>query len=143
MSNTIRKMSLHAPDRPYRPSLEQFEDCEIDPDAFTHEAHVYVAWSYLQEFELLEAIDRYRNTLRRLTQKLGAEDKFHETITWFFLIAIAERLGGKKPVDFETFKSTNPDVFQSKPGLLGRHYSSARLMSAPARKIFLLPDLVS
>jgi len=87
MSKTIRKMSLNAPDRPYRPSLEQFEDCEIDPDAFTHEAHVYVAWSYL--------------------------------------------------------KSTNPDVFQSKPGLLGRHYSSARLMSAPARKIFLLPDLVS
>ncbi len=35
------------------PTIEQFEALDIVPGDFNHEAHIYVAWSYLQQFDLL------------------------------------------------------------------------------------------
>jgi hypothetical protein len=74
-------------------SIEAFENGSIDPADFDHEAHVHIGWAYLGECELRDAVARFSAALRRLTIKLGIESKYHETITWFFMILIAERLG--------------------------------------------------
>lgn len=36
-------------------TIEHFESADIDPDQFNHEAHVYVAWLYVREYELAKA----------------------------------------------------------------------------------------
>jgi len=123
------------------PTIEAFEALEVVPDEFDHEAHVYVAWRYLQQFDLLASIDRYRSVLRRLTRKLGVPGKYHETITWFYLIAVAERATGDAATDWSAFKNLNAELFARSPGVLQRFYSDARLMSEEARHTFLLPDL--
>ena len=123
------------------PDLEQFEALEVDPSEFDHEAHVYVAWSYLREMDLLTSIDRYRSVLRRLTAKLGVPDKYHETMTWFYLLAVAERATGTSATDWDIFKRRNPELFQRHPGLIRHYYSQSRLMSDTARQQFVLPDL--
>ncbi len=123
------------------PTIEQFEALEVDPQAFDHAAHIYVAWSYLQEMDLLASIDRYRSALRRLTQKFGVPDKYHETITWFYMIGVAERAVGNAASDWQAFRDANPDLFSRDPDIVSRFYTEGRLMSDEARQTFVLPDL--
>lgn len=122
------------------PSLARFEALDFAIEDFNHESHVFVAWSYLQAYDLVESIRRYRETLLRLTAKLGIADKYHETITWFYLVAVAEAARGDARHDWAVFKALNPGLLRSKPGLVRKFYSEERLMSAAARHLFLLPD---
>lgn len=122
------------------PAIEQFEAGDIDPETFGHDAHLYVAWSYLQVTDLLDAIARYRAALQRLTRKLGAEAKYHETITWFYLVAIAERLQSDPGSDWSVFRQSNPELFERGAAWLRRYYSEDRLWSTRARQTFVLPD---
>jgi hypothetical protein len=129
-----------ATDRQAAISIEAFEDGSIDPGLFDHEAHVYIGWAYLQDYELQDGIARFCAALRRLTTKLGIESKYHETITWFFMILIAERRSRDETEDWSSFKRRNPDLFATAPSIIRRYYSSERLGSSRARHQFLLPD---
>lgn len=124
----------------YGPSIRQFEELDIDPDAFGHEAHLYVAWTYLADLDLLAAIDRYRSTLRRLTIKLGVPGKYHESITWLYMIAVAERRRDLPTDDWPAFKEANADLFAPGGAFVRRYYKAATLESEAARQQFVLPD---
>lgn len=123
------------------PTIERFEALDIVPTDFDHEAHIYVAWSYLQRFDLLTSIERYRSVLRRLTEKFGVPDKYHETITWFYLIGVAERAMGEAATDWSRFRDQNPELFARNPSIIRRFYSESRLTSEAAKRTFVLPDL--
>ena len=128
-------------DAPNRfPGIEAFEALAIDPAEFDHEAHIYVAWAYLRRMELLHAIDRYRSTLRRLTVKLGVPGKYHETITWFFMIAVADRMQASPHDDWTAFRQANGDLFEPQGAFLKVHYTGTLLNSERARSRFVLPD---
>ena len=124
---------------PPRFSVETFERGEIDPDAFDHEAHVYVAWLYLERFPLPLALEKFDAALRRLTVKLGIPGKYHVTITWFFVLLIAERRNADPGADWNRFRRRNADLVED-GGLLRRYYSSRTLASDRARQSFVLPD---
>lgn len=119
----------------------EFKDASVDPAEFDHEAHVLVAWRYLQDDDLLPAIEKYSNALKTLTRKLGVPDKYHETITWFYMIAVGERLAGSSISEWSGFRAANEDLFAREPSLIQRYYSSDHLMSENARRVFVLPDL--
>lgn len=123
-----------------KPSLEQFERVAFEPGEFDHEAHVYVAWCYLQRHELLEAIRLYRSGLQKIVKAFGAESKYHETITWFYMVSIAERMTDESARSWRTFRQMNPELFMRNPGWVGRHYSTERLGGPRARHQFVLPD---
>ena len=123
-------------------SIEAFEDCTVDPAQFDHEAHIYVGWSYLQLYELQEAIDRFSAALRCLTKKLGVETKYHETITWFFMILIADRRSTSASNDWQGFRQGNADLFARRPSIISQYYSDKRLGTSLARTQFVLPDRV-
>jgi hypothetical protein len=123
---------------PVLPDLRAFEAGEIDPATFSHEAHVHVAWSYLQAYPLAEAIAKFTAALRSLTDRLGAAMKYHETISWFFMIAIADR--GAAGCRWETFRTRNCDLIENGGGLLRQHYSETCLSSEKAKRQFVLPD---
>lgn len=121
-------------------SIAAFEDGSIDPERFDHEAHVFIGWAYLRKYELPDAIARFSAALRRLTIELGVEAKYHETITWFFMILIAERRSTAVGDGWHAFKQRNPDLFATKPSIISRYYSTARLGTTEARTQFVLPD---
>ena len=127
--------------KPPGPSIADFEALRFDPEDFDHQAHVYVAWQYAREADLLTAIRRYRETLIRLTSKLGIPGKYHETITWFYMVAVAEAATGECRDDWDRFVVTHPALFERNPSAIRRHYSPDRLNSATARASFVLPDL--
>ncbi len=101
--------TLAAPDI----TLEQFEQGDIDPSLFDHEAHVYVGWLYVSRFGRKEAIARFDAALRRLVKKLGAENKYNAMITWLFLVLIADRACSGE--DWPAFRGRNADLIEELP----------------------------
>lgn len=121
-------------------TIERFESGQIDAEHFDHEAHVYVAWLYVTEFDVVDAIARFNSALRRLTAKFGAPEKYHATITWLYLLLIAENV--RENENWRTFKTRNPNLIQDSKATLQRYYSAARLSSEAARDHFVLPDRI-
>ena len=124
---------------PY-PGLEEFERLDFDTEAFDHEAHVYIGWRLVTAYPLGDAIHRFADTLRRLTKALNNEAKYHETITWFFMILIAERQSATQATSWPEFAAANGDLLTDSKALLQSHYSPSRLWSDQARQQFMLPD---
>lgn len=132
--------TLAAPPRTEKVSIQLLESGNIDPADFNHTAHIYVGWCYLQRLDIIDAIERFRAALRRLTIKLGVPGKYNETITWFFMLMIAEKRRGRAANDWAYFHDSNPELVGSASVILQRYYSQDRLTSATARELFLLPD---
>ena len=121
-------------------SIDALEDGTLDAATFDHAAHVYAAWLYLEEFPLADAIARFSAALRRLTATLGVPGKYHETVTWFFMLLIAERRAAGHRDDWFAFRRSNPDLFGNAEDVIRRYYSSEVLASERARQTFVLPD---
>jgi hypothetical protein len=122
-------------------SIEALENGSLDADKFDHEAHIFVAWLYLQRYPLHEATARFIAALKRLTAQLGIPGKYHETISWFFMLLIAERRSIQKADTWHAFYRDHADLFaRGDENILNRYYSSELLGSDRARQSFMLPD---
>ena len=121
-------------------SIEAFEAGAVDAEAFNHKAHVHMAWLYLDRYDLAEAISRFTLALRNLTIHLQVPDKYHETISWIFLLLIAERRSAAATDDWSSFQRDNEDLFCGSGEILRRYYSDELLSSHKAKRSFVLPD---
>src|SRR4051794_35990562 len=64
---------------------------EIPNEGFRHASHLHVAWVYLSEStSASDASDKMRRTLRRFAAAAGKPEKYHETITLFWVRLLAE-----------------------------------------------------
>jgi hypothetical protein len=120
--------------------IEAFESGELDPEVFDHEHHLALAWAYLRNHPLPEAMILMRDGLKRFTALHGAEGKYHETLTFALVAIIAERMATHESSDWPRFLAKNSDLITQWRTLLGRYYSSQRLDSPQARQAFLWPD---
>jgi hypothetical protein len=110
--------------------------------AFHHADHVRLAFAYVSEFPVLEAIGKFSAALQRFAIAKGKPHLYHETITWAYLLLIQERIaraGGRQ--SWEEFAEHNPDLLVWNGGILGRYYTAASLESDLARRIFIFPDV--
>src|ERR1700736_3934499 len=65
---------------------------EIANDNFHHASHLHVAWVYLSESSSVkEAASKMRETLRRFASSAGKLEKYHETITLFWVHSLRVR----------------------------------------------------
>jgi len=121
-----------------------FEDCSLSPDEFTHDGHLRMAWIYVIAHPLHEAIALFCTDLRRYVTHLGDEAKYHETITWFYMIKVHERAVELDSANsWGEFQRHNKDLFERGGVLLKKNYQPATLSSAKAKTSFILPDLIS
>ena len=118
------------------------ESCAISCGDFHHADHVRLAWIYLRRYPLVEAIGRFTESLRRFAAHCGAPKKYHETITWAYLLLIHERMQRDDArCEWEDFRAGNADLFSWNPSILERdYYAPETLRSDLARRIFVLPD---
>ena len=101
------------PDMNEHLTIDHFEAGEIDPDQFDHEAHIYVAWLYLDTWPRDEAIARFDAALQRFTRRIVAETKYNAMITWLFLLLIAERR--QEGEAWLAFRARNNALFDRRP----------------------------
>ena len=121
-------------------SIEALESANIDVESFSHESHVYAAWLFLERWQLNEATQRFCAAIRNLTLTLGAETKYHETITCFFMQLINQRRSAMHEPSWFVFRRENVDLIENAGTTLNRYYSKDLLASELARQHFLLPD---
>lgn len=114
--------------------------CTLPPDRFDHVAHVRLAWIYLREQPLLTALQRFVTTLQRYATSLGAAGKYHETVTFAFVLVIADRMHRTASPSFDEFLAANQDLSRWTPSVLDDYYDAATLASETAKTRFLLPD---
>ena len=123
-----------------REFVDAFESCTFPPDDFHHRDHVRLAWIYLRDHPLLEALTRFTASLRRFAAHAGSPGLYHETITYAFLFLIHERMQRGAADSFDHFAAANADLFAWKPSILERYYSAETLGSELARRTFVMPD---
>ncbi len=116
-----------------------FEECSLG--RFHHSDHVRLAWLYLKRFPVEEALARFAIGLRRFATSKGAPEKYHETITWAYLLLIRQRIEeGPADQGWDGFRQANPDLMSYRRPVLERLYRPLTLQSELARRIFVLPD---
>ena len=123
--------------------LAAFEACALDE--FHHRDHVKIAYLYLSQLPLTDAIARVRTGLQALAIAWDApvddlEKGYHETITvaWVHLVHLQLAASGPAP-SADAFCDQQPKLMQKT--LLQSFYSRERLATWDAKRAFVEPDL--
>ncbi|MFC4310056.1 hypothetical protein ACFPN2_13275 [Steroidobacter flavus] len=121
--------------------LIAFENGSLDPARFSHRMHLSVAWRYLQRDGFPEGALQFRRHLQNYVAKVGAQGKYHETITWAYLMLLNEELSLRSPPgeSFDAMIQRRPDLLDHRNGPIARCYSKSQLDSPEARRVFMLP----
>ncbi|HEY7498743.1 MAG TPA: hypothetical protein VH740_09530 [Vicinamibacterales bacterium] len=123
-----------------RAFVEAFEAGEEPPGGFHHREHVRVAWWYLTQHPLPDALSRFSGALKRFALAHGKPGLYHETITVAFVLLINERRDGAQDEPWTAFAERNPDLLTWRPSILDRYYRAETLASDRARRTFVFPD---
>src|SRR6202045_770494 len=117
-----------------------FESDAVTEDSFHHADHVRLAFAYLSEYPVLQALEKFATALKQFAAARGKTQLYNETITCAYCFLIRERMARFKGEDWEEFSHLNPDLLIWKDGILSRYYCEATLKSDLAREVFVLPD---
>jgi hypothetical protein len=120
--------------------IRRFESDSVPEDSFHHADHVRLAFAYLCEYPVLQALEKFAGALKRFAAARGKTQLYNETITCAYFFLIRERMARCEAADWEDFAYRNPDLLIWKGGILGRYYNEATLKSELARAVFLFPD---
>jgi hypothetical protein len=120
--------------------IERFENDEVPGGSFHHADHVRLAFAYLGEYPVLQALERFANALKRFAAARGKTQLYNETITCAYFFLIHERMALCEGADWDEFARRNSDLMRWKEGILNRYYREGTLQSELARKVFVLPD---
>jgi N-formylglutamate deformylase len=119
--------------------VRAFEACDPELGALTHAEHLRVAWHYLRHEPLGLAAERMDAGLRRFAASRGAPDRYHATITWAYVVLLAECRRELGNVPFDVVAERHPALLDHANGTVRRLYGPGQLDSALAREVFLLP----
>jgi hypothetical protein len=122
-------------------TMRAFEQGTLDPAQLSHRRHLSLAWQYLQRDGFPEGAQQFRHHLKRYVASVGAEGKYHETITWAYLVLLNEERCLRSPPgeSFDAMIQRRPDLLDHRNGAIARCYSKSQLDSPEARTVFLLP----
>lgn len=106
---------------------------------FGQREHLRLAWIALRRDGPRSGADRTAELLRRLAAAHGEPERYHETLTrfWLTLVAHVQERQGREGFDAALFR--HPQLLDGR--LVARHYSPETLWSERARRVFVEPDL--
>jgi len=107
---------------------------------FPHASHLRVAWVYLAESpSVQQAANKMRRTLRRFATAAGKPEKYHETMTLFWVQVLSDAYAVSQGRGLEDIVRANPQLLEKNFALT--YYSPERLFSDEARISWVQPDL--
>ena len=86
---------------------QQFKDCTLPSSVFTHEAHLRLAWTYIHHYGIDKAIEQICHQLQKYVERLGAKDKYNETVTIAGTRAVYHFMLHSKTNNFKDFINEN------------------------------------
>jgi hypothetical protein len=112
----------------------------LPADQFHHQQHVEVGWLFVRKYGMPAALGEFTAAIKRFAAAKGADGLYHETITWAFLLLIAERQEKCGAGTWDAFSAANADLLVWKPSILEQYYGADTLKSDLARRVFVFPD---
>jgi hypothetical protein len=120
--------------------VAHFSSATLPAAAFSHDQHVRAAWLFVTRHGMPAALTTFPAALRRFAATHGAAAKYHETITWAFLLLVHERHARQPASSWNAFASANRDLLTWRPSILESFYTADTLASELARQVFVMPD---
>ena len=95
-----------------RELFDRFVDTTLPADQFHHQQHVQVAWLFVRKHGMPAALSEFSMAIKRFADAKGATGLYHETITWAFLLLIADRQARRPAETWPLFEAAirSPDV---------------------------------
>jgi hypothetical protein len=119
--------------------LDALAACTLPEAEFGHSQHVRLAYLLLREHDLYSAMHTARMLLSRFAASLGRADRYHETITMAFVVAIHARLQETRDLgSWPAFAAAHSELLDK--AFLNRHYEARELGAPSARRYFVLPE---
>jgi hypothetical protein len=122
--------------------VREFEGCTLEPDSFTHPAHLAVAMFYLSRMDADAAAERVRGGLHRLLAHYGLTG-YNETITLFWLRRVESFLRERGQAGERPFVELLDELIERYGAscLVFDYYTRECLMSEAARASRVEPDV--
>lgn len=124
-----------------RQFIDQFEGLSFNQKWFTHEAHIRLAWAYLNLYSLGEAEGRMCTSIQRFDSIFDEGIKYHRTITLASIRIIQHRIHIQDSHSFERFIEANTDLVSNLKAVIAEYYSWNIFCDAKAQVSFVEPDL--
>jgi hypothetical protein len=119
----------------------QFRDCSLNASYFSHEAHLRLAYIYLKKYGLKKTILLLTKDIRAFARSLGAETKYHATLTIAAIHVVDHFMKKGKSAHFYDFIYEFPRLKTNFRDLIAQHYNQDIYQSDIARSEFVAPDL--
>ncbi len=123
--------------------VTQFENLELDPTLFSHEAHLRLAWIYIKNHGLEEAVNKLCSGIKQFDEKFGDGTKFHVTLTVASTYVVNHFMEKSVSNNFQGLLQEFPRLRDNFMDLVYSHYSSRHLWNPQSRVQHFEPDLLA
>ncbi|MFC4220366.1 hypothetical protein [Flagellimonas marina] len=120
--------------------VEAFERGSLEPKLFNHEAHLRLAWIYIQNHGEQIAIEKSCSSIKHFDAIHGKGDKFHTTITVAAVKVVHHFIKKSKSNTFADFIEEFPNLKTAFKEILNQHYELNIFSSDGARSAYIAPD---
>ena len=120
----------------------QLESTTIDPELFSHEAHIRLAWIHIRKYGLEQAIENVQQQIKQFADSQGAFDKFNKTLTVAAVRAVYHFMLKSRSDTFRGFIEEFPQLKTHFKDLMACHYGFDIYQSQLAKTEYLEPDLI-
>lgn len=123
--------------------LKHFADFTLEPILFTHEAHLRLAWLYINLYGAERAAVLICNQIKAFDRKFGDGSKFNKTVTIASVFIVNHFMEKSLHKDFELFLEEFPRLKTNFTDLIGSHYKINIFTEKRAKKEYVEPDLLT
>jgi hypothetical protein len=121
--------------------LHAFFSLDLPSSGFHHRDHLRLTWLVVRRHGAVAAPAGVAAGIRRFAEAHGHGDRYHETLTAFWVRVVAHAIGDRPEIDdFDMFLRAYPLLLDAQLPL--RHWSRDALFAAPARTAWCAPDVV-
>ena len=128
--------------------VRSLENGSLPAETFDHRGHLRYAWLLLRAEPLAQVLPRVDAALTRFATLNGAPEKYHQTVTWTYLLVIHELMesdavySAGATESFDTFLCRHPLLSEAVPAFMSRFYARKTWQSQRAAETYLLPDRI-
>src|SRR5260370_14881050 len=97
-----------------------FENDAVPEGSFHHSDHVRLAFAYLCEYPVLNALEKFASALKRFAATRGKTQLYNETITCAYFFLIRERIACGGGADWDEVSRPYSCLSPRKSEILGR-----------------------
>ena len=121
---------------------KQFETCSLNPELFTHEGHLRLAWIHIKKYGERVAIENVCTQLTHYVEFLGVGQKYNHTLSVAAVKAVTHFMKRSAAANFQEFITDFPRLKYNFRELIKAHYKMDIFNTEKARQVYIEPDLL-